>query len=65
VAQPEGTPRDRRVFLAIGALVLGILFASLVSALVPGLDLALASWPIVVLALVAGTALILVRALRR
>ena len=64
MAQREGAPRDRRVFLLIGALVVGILIVNLVSALVPGFDGALASSPIVVVILVAGTVLILVRALR-
>ena len=63
--QPEGAPRDRRVLLVIGALVVGVLLIGLVSALVPAVDLTLASWPIVVLILVVGTVLILVRALRR
>jgi hypothetical protein len=53
------------VLLVIGVLVVGLLLVNLVSALVPGLDLALATSPIVVLVLVVGTALILLRALRR
>lgn len=60
-----GAPRDRRVALLIAALVSGVLVINVVSALVPGMDGALASLPIVVVILVAGTLLVLVRALRR
>ena len=49
----------------MAALVVGILLINLVSALVPGVDGALASLPVVVLILVGGTALILLRTLRR
>ena len=63
--QSEGAPRDRRVVLVIGALVAVILVVNIISALVPGIDGALASLPIVVLILVVGTALILARSLRR
>jgi hypothetical protein len=65
VNQSEGAPRDRRVVLVIGALVAVILVVNIISALVPGIDGALASLPIVVLILVVGTALILARSLRR
>ena len=58
-------PRDRRVVLLVAALVVAILAINLVSALVPGLDGALASLPVVVLLLVVGTLLILGRSLRR
>ena len=58
-------PRDRRVILLVGALVVAILAINLVSAVVPGMDGALASLPIVVLLLVVGTLLVLVRSLRR
>lgn len=63
--QSEGAPRDRRVVLVIGALVAVIVVVNIISALVPGIDGALASLPIVVLILVVGTALILARSLRR
>jgi hypothetical protein len=65
VAQPERAPRDRRVVLVIALLVIAILVINVVSALVPGMDGALASMPIVVAILVGGTLVILVRALRR
>ena len=48
----------------IALLVVAILVINVVSALVPGMDGALASMPIVVAILVAGTIVILVRALR-
>ena len=56
---------DRRVVLFLGLLVVGILAASLVSALVPGLDGLLAGWPIVMVVLVVGTIWVLARSLRR
>jgi hypothetical protein len=56
---------DRRVVLFLGLLVVGILAASLVSALVPGLDRLLAGWPIVMVVLVVGTIWVLARSLRR
>jgi hypothetical protein len=65
VGETGGAPRDRRVLLIIAALVVGILLVNLVSALVPGLDGALAALPIVVLMLVVGTVVILARSLRR
>jgi hypothetical protein len=61
----ERAPRDRRVVLVIGGLVVAILAINVISALVPGLDGALASLPVVVLILVVGTLVILVRTLRR
>lgn len=64
MAQGQGAPRDRRVALAIALLVVAILVINVVSALVPGMDGALASMPIVVAILVGGTIVILVRALR-
>ena len=48
----------------IALLVVAILAINVVSALVPGMDGALASMPIVVAILVGGTIVILVRALR-
>lgn len=65
MGQQEGAPRDRRVFLLIGALVVGILLVNLVSALVPGVDGMLAALPIVVLILIVGTVAILMRSLVR
>jgi hypothetical protein len=64
VGSSGGTPQDRRVVVLIGLLVGAVLLASLVSALLPGVDAALASAPIVVTALVAGTVLVMARALR-
>lgn len=56
---------DRRVAGLIGSLVVAVLVLNLVSALVPGVDGALAAAPVVVVLLGAGTVLVLVRALRR
>jgi hypothetical protein len=64
VGSSGGTPQDRRVVVLIGLLVGAVLLASLVSALLPGVDAALASAPIIVTALVAGTVLVMARALR-
>ncbi len=51
--------------LLILVLVLAVLIINVVSAMLPGVDGALASMPIVVVALVGGTLLILARALLR
>jgi hypothetical protein len=59
-----GAPRDRRVVLVIGSLVVALLAASVVSALVPGIDATLAAVPVVIAVLVLGTVLVLVRSLR-
>jgi hypothetical protein len=64
MAPPQEAPRDRRVALVIGLLVAAILVINVVSAIIPGMDGALASMPIVVAILVGGTIVILVRALR-
>jgi hypothetical protein len=64
VGSSDGTPQDRRVVVLIGLLVAAVLLASLVSALLPGVDAALASAPIIVTALVAGTVLVMARVLR-
>mgnify|MGYP001811838559 CR=1 FL=1 len=64
MGRPEGAPRDRRVFLLIGALVIGLLALSVVSALVPGIDATLAAVPVIVVVLVVGTVLVLARSLR-
>jgi carbon starvation protein CstA len=64
VGRSDGTPQDRRVVVLIGLLVAAVLLVSLVSALLPEIDGALASAPIVVIALVVGTVLLMARALR-
>jgi hypothetical protein len=64
-AQPERGPRVRTVVLLVAALVATVLGANLLSALIPGLDGAMASMPLVVLVLVGGTTVILGRTLRR
>ncbi|MGD8486920.1 MAG: hypothetical protein PVH07_09815 [Chloroflexota bacterium] len=64
MSQPQGAPRDRRVVLTIVLLVVGLLLASLVSALVPGIDATLAALPVVVVLLVVGTVLVLARSWR-
>ncbi|HZW00734.1 MAG TPA: hypothetical protein VFF55_04125 [Candidatus Deferrimicrobium sp.] len=64
-AQPERGPRARTVVLLVAALVAAVLGASLLSALIPGLDGALASVPLIVLILVGGTTVVLGRTLRR
>lgn len=60
----SGTPRDRRVFLIVGVLVVGLLAFSVLSALVPDIDATLAAVPIVVVVLVVGTIFVLARSLR-
>jgi hypothetical protein len=65
VSRSQGAPRDGRVVVLVAALVVAILAIDLISALVPGVDGALASLPTIVVILVAGTLLILVRSLRR
>ena len=57
-------PRDRRVLLIVGVIVIGLLAFSVVSALVPGIDATLAAVPIVIGILVVGTVLVLARSLR-
>lgn len=64
-AQPERGPRARTVVLLVAALVAAVLGANLLSALIPGLDGALASVPLIVLLLVGGTTVVLGRTLRR
>ncbi len=64
-AQPERGPRTRTVVLLVAALVAAVLGANLLSALIPGLDGALASVPLIVLILVGGTTVVLGRTLRR
>jgi hypothetical protein len=64
MARPEGAPRDRRVVLVIGALVVGLLLLSVISALIPDIDGTLAAVPLIIIALVVGTVLVLARSLR-
>ena len=64
MTRPEGAPRDRRVFFIIGALVVGLLAFSVVSALIPDIDGTLAAVPLVIIVLVAGTVLVLARSVR-
>jgi uncharacterized membrane protein YccC len=61
---PQGAPRDRRVVFIIGALVVGLLAFSVVSALIPDIDSTLAAVPLVIVVLVVGTVLVLARSLR-
>ena len=65
MSRPAGAPRDRRVVLLLGALVVAVLAINVVSAAVPGMDGALASMPIVGLILVIGTIVVLGRSMRR
>ena len=64
MSDPGKAPRDQRVLLIIGVLVIGLLAFSVISALVPGIDATLAAVPIVVVVLVVGTVLVLARSLR-
>jgi hypothetical protein len=64
VTRPASPP-DRRVVGLIAILVAIVLAINLISALVSGVDAALASLPIVVGLLVVGTVWVLLRALRR
>ena len=64
MARPEGAPRDRRVVLIIGVLVVGLLTFSVISALIPDIDGTLAAVPLIIIVLVIGTVLVLARALR-
>ena len=65
MTRPRRVPTDRRVVLLIALLVGSILALNLLSAVVPPLDVALGSAPIVVIGLVLGTGLVLLRLLRR
>lgn len=64
MSQPGGAPRDRRVFLIIGAIVIGLLAFSVLSALIPDIDGTLAAVPLVIVVLVVGTVLVLARSFR-
>jgi hypothetical protein len=65
VAEPTRSVRDRHVLALLAAIVAGILALNVVSAVVPGLDAALAGLPVVVGVLVGGTLLVVVSAFRR
>lgn len=64
-AGPERGPRATIVVLFLAGLVVTVLAVSVLSALVPDIDGALASLPLVGLLLVGGTVVILGRTLRR
>ncbi len=61
----EPIVRDRRVLLLLGAVVAVVLGLDVASALIPGMDRILAGVPLVVIVLVAGTLLVLGRAVLR
>jgi len=65
VGRSSGSPRDRRVALLIGVLVGAVLLLSLAGALLPGVDGALASTPLIVIGLLVGTVLVMARAILR
>jgi hypothetical protein len=65
LSRPEHAPRDRKVVMLMAALVILVLAINVISALVPGMDGALASMPIIVLLLVVGTLFVLGRSIRR
>jgi hypothetical protein len=65
MARSSGSPRDRRVVLLIGVLVAAVLLLNLAGALLPGVDGALASTPLIVVGLLVGTVLVMVRAILR
>jgi uncharacterized membrane protein YccC len=64
MSQPGSAPRDRRVFLIVGAIVLGLLALSVISALIPDIDGTLAAVPLIIVVLVVGTVLVLARSVR-
>ena len=64
-AQPGRAPRSRTVVLLIGAVVVGVLGISVLSAVVPGMDGLLASAPVIMLILLVGTVAVLGGTLRR
>lgn len=61
----EPIVRDRRVLLLLGLVVAVVLGLDVASALIPGMDGVLAGIPLVVVVLVAGTLLVLGRAVLR
>ncbi len=52
------------MLLIVGALVIGLLAFSVISALIPDIDGTLAAAPLVIVVLVVGTVFVLARALR-
>ena len=58
------SPRDRQVLLVLAVLVIAVLAVNVLSAIIPGMDGALATAPIIVLILVIGTVFVLVRSIR-
>ena len=65
MSESAPAPRDRRVVLLLAGLVALVLVVNVVSAFVPGMDVALATAPVIVFILVVGTVLVLVRAIGR
>ena len=65
MSRPTGSARDRRVLAVLAAIVVALLVLNVVSALVPGMDAALAGLPVVGVLLVAGTLLVMSQVLRR
>ena len=61
---PREAPRDRRVVFIIGLIVVGLLVASVISAVVPGMDATLAAVPVIIAVLVIGTVVVLARSVR-
>jgi hypothetical protein len=57
--------RDRDVVVLMTALVLGVLVLNLVSGVVPGMDTLLASAPVLIVALVLVSGVVLLVTLRR
>lgn len=64
MSSSNGAPRDRRVIFIIGAIVIGLLAFSVISALIPDIDGTLAAVPLVIVVLVVGTVFVLARSLR-
>lgn len=62
----RGAPvRDRRVLAILALVVVAVLIANVASALLPGVDSALAGAPVIMALLVVATAFVLVRLLRQ
>lgn len=61
--EPRVRVRDRDVLALLVGVVIAVLLANVLSAAVPGVDAVLASAPVLVIVLIAGTALVLLRAL--
>jgi len=60
-----GRVRDRDVLLLMAGLVAAVLATNVLSAVIPGMDAALARAPILVLLLLGGTAVVLAGVIRR